>query len=225
MLRWLFLLLLLANAVVLLWAAMMRPDQPPQPAAAAPDSGRELRLLSEVASTALKPRPPEPVAAAPANICLAYEGFADRTAADQATILMRGNGIEPRVEVETEVQPDGFELVLSVPASPAERVALIERLDSLGVVPEGRPEEGVLRLGRFDDESRAEGDLRRFSDAGLVPQLRSREQLKQRFRLLIPASIDRELFNKINRVLEKTQPEIKIEKKVCEGVASPEIDQ
>ncbi|GGO87684.1 hypothetical protein GCM10011348_41430 [Marinobacterium nitratireducens] len=224
MLRWLFLLLLLANAVVLLWAAMMRPDQSREPLPPPADAGRELRLLSEVSSGALTLRPVQPQAA-PSNLCLVYEGFADRLAADQAAVLMRSNGLDPQVEVETEMLPDGFELVLDLPASSAERLALIERLDGLGIVPEGRPDDGVLKLGRFTGEGGAGDELERFGEAGLAPQLRPLERPRERFRLLIPAATDRELFNKINRVLENTQPEIKIEKKVCEGVASPRGDQ
>ncbi|NVK44308.1 MAG: hypothetical protein HWE39_23990 [Oceanospirillaceae bacterium] len=225
MLRWTFLLLLLANAAVLLWAAMMKPDTPREPASAPPSGALELQLLSEVDVSALERRPVEPDASAPSNLCLVYEGFADRTAVDQAAILMRSNGLDPRVAIETERLSDGFELVLGLPASPAERVALIERLDELGVVPEGRPEDGALTLGRFEDSAAAEGGMQRYSASGLVPELRPLERRQERFRLQIPAATDRDLFNKINRVLEKTQPEIKIEKKVCEGVASPESDQ
>ncbi|MFC6670893.1 hypothetical protein [Marinobacterium aestuariivivens] len=224
MLRWLFLLLLLANTVVLLWAALVRPDRVSEVIEPLPREGVELRLLSELAPSALQrlEQVPDP---ATQGLCLVYEGFADGSGARQAARLMRSNGFEPQLLTERRSEPEGFEILLSVPTDTNARIALIERLEALDVVPESRPGEAVLLLGRYRDLAVASEAMARFAEAGLEPEMRERERLVEHFKLLLPAVSDRNLFNKINRVLEKAHPSIKIEKKVCEGVASPGGDQ
>ncbi len=224
MLRWLFLLLLLVNAVVLLWAALMQRDA--VVVAPAPVSqDLSLRLLSELAPAQLKLRAQNPdetgeVAVAQA-LCVSYRGLGSQAEADQVAVLMRRYGLEPVIEQERIRHADGFELLLNVPDAPDERIALIERLQLLGVVPESRPEEAQLLLGRYDSQLQAEAAAGGFRNTGLAPELQQQERLEDVFTLVIPVDSDRDLFNKINRVLEQSYSDIKIEKKICKGVASP----
>nr|WP_067290793.1 hypothetical protein [Marinobacterium profundum] len=219
MLRWLFLLLLLANAVVLLWAALMqRESREPVPEVA--EQGVSVRLLSEVDAGQLRVLGQAQSAAAQ-SLCVSYVGLPARADAEQVAQLMQGYGLVPVIEQEDIRLAAEFELALSVPQDPQERIALIERLQAVGVVPESSLEGTQLRLGRFGSEAEAEVAATRFRDTGLAPELKVLDRTQVLFSVLLPVDSDRDLFNKINRVLEKSHPGIKIEKKLCKGVATP----
>ncbi len=217
MLRWLFLLLLLANAVVLLWAALLQRE----PRVASPEvvvQGVEVRLLSEVEPGQLRTLSEAGVDQA---LCVSYVGLSARSDADQVAQLMQRYGLAPVVEQETVRRAAGFELVLTVPQDAQERIALIERLQALGVVPESSPRGAQLLLGRYDFEAEAEAAREPFLGIGLAPELRVLERLDELFEVVLPVDSDRNLFNKINRVLQQSHPDVKIEKKLCKGVATP----
>jgi hypothetical protein len=219
MLRWLFLLLLLVNAVVLLWAALLRPDAVVVPQGPA-DEAPSLRLLSEVDVSQLK-RLERAAAGGEPALCVSYQGLETGLEAEQVVQLMRRYGLAPVIEQERISRPGRYELVLNVPEDPQERIALIERVQSLDVVPESSAEAAQLVLGRYGSEAEAEAAAARFRNTGLAPELRLLDRFDEVLTVVIPVGSDRELFNKINRVLEQSYSGIKIEKKVCKGVASP----
>jgi len=217
MLRWLFLLLLLANAVVLLWAAMLQRE-PLDVVPEVVEQGVSVRLLSEVEPGQLRELVQPDAAQA---LCVSYVGLRTRFDADQVSELMRRYGLLPVIEQESVRRVAGFELVLNVPEDPQERIALIERLQSVDVVPESSPQGAQLLLGRYATEAEADVALLRFRDTGLAPELHVLDRVDELYSVVIPVESDRNLFNKINRVLEKSHPDIKIEKKLCKGVATP----
>jgi hypothetical protein len=223
MLRWLFLLLLLMNAVVLLWAALMQRDT----REAVPqlvEQGASVRLLSELDAGQLRELSQSQLQArsgAAQSLCVSYVGLPARADAEQVAQLMQRYGLVPVIEQEDIRLAAGFELALNVPQDPQERIALIERLQAVDVVPESSPQGTQLRLGRYDSEAEAEADAVRFRDTGLAPELKVLDRTQELFAVVLPVDSDRDLFNKINQVLEKSHPGIKIEKKVCKGVATP----
>ncbi|UTW11021.1 hypothetical protein [Marinobacterium rhizophilum] len=217
MLRWLFLLLLLANAIVLLWAALLQRDPgvvPPEVV----EPGADVRLLSELDPGQLRPLGEEGQSQA---LCVSYVGLPALSDAEQVAGLMQRYGLVPVIERESTRRAAGVELVLAVPQDAQERIALIERLQSMDIVPESSPQGAQLLLGRYASEAQAQAARERFRDTGLAPQLQQVERLDERFVVVLPVDSDRNLFNKINRVLEQSHPDVKIEKKLCKGVATP----
>ncbi len=223
MLRWLFLLLLLVNALVLLWAALMQREAR-EPVPEVVEQGVSVRLLSEVDAGQLRELSQSQLqaqSAAAQSLCVSYVGLPARADAEQVAQLMQRYGLLPIIEQEEIRLAEAFELTLNVPQDPQERITLIERLQAVDVVPESSPRGTQLRLGRYGSEAEAEVAALRFRNTGLAPELRVLGRTQVLFAVLLPVDSDRNLFNKINRVLEKSHPGIKIEKKLCKGVATP----
>ncbi len=214
--RGLFLLLLLSNALLFLYYALQRAEVGPQ---ALLGDSTELKLVSEVPRLQQRTRP-DTIAAGQHCITLSGIDRADDLARIEA-YLQQGGYVVQR-DVERQRSRTGFALVLEAPADNAERLALLDRLDMAGIVPESRGE-GRLHffLGSFASEAAAVAQQRRLQQQGIAVRLHETERLEERYRVRILLSSGRALSNEINAVLQKAYPGIKIEKNVCEGVARP----
>jgi len=213
MLRWLFLLLLLANTLLFFWYAQQHAAAPEfaEPVA----EGAGLRLLSEL--------PADEVLPARARVCLSYAPLSSQYEAQRLASVLAS---EP---VSTSVLPlpaavTGWRLVLPLPADAGRRIELLDGLAREGWVPESRG--GTLSFGRFSDPvalKKARG--------GLSPALRERTRVEEiladetLWEVRVKYLAGYEISSEINRLVAASWPGIKIEKNGCEGVASPQVDQ
>lgn len=212
MLRWLFLLLLLANALVFFWYAQQRAAQrEPQ---VAPAIG-ELRLLSELDGGEILP--------ARERVCLGFAPLARQADAERLIRLLADQPVTARA-IRLPAAIIGYRLTLPLPADTAARVALLDDLARQGWVPESRG--GLLSFGTFSDLAELERVRAELPPAlGLRTELRAIRATSAPWEVRVEHLSGYEISNEINKLILASWPGIKIEKKPCEGVASPQIDQ
>ncbi|GGC09778.1 hypothetical protein GCM10011352_40360 [Marinobacterium zhoushanense] len=213
MLRWLFLLLLLANALLFFWYAQQRAAEPEVKVSTSGGAG--LRLLSELPANEVLP--------ARERVCLSYAPLSSQYEAQRLESVLAS---EP-VSTETVRLPAvviGWRLVLPLPADAAQRIELLDALAREGWVPESRG--GLLSFGRFPDLVSLNGVRNR-----LPPDLRERVQAEEIvadeafWQVRVKHLAGYEISSEINQLVAASWPGIKIEKNDCEGVATPKGDQ
>ncbi|WP_428036928.1 hypothetical protein [Amphritea sp.] len=237
--RWLFILLLLMNAIYFGW--QMRQPQASNAEVIPPDVTR-LRLLKEEDSSLLLPRSTQQPDAEPLTVtsaellpaeqqdrsrpaagpwCQVISGIADEAVAFELQDRLEQQGVASvvaPVEVERIL---AYELTLDRPVRPDAQKALLDNLTALGL----RAEEARLNarpiyiIGRYG--SRAELNRAKSALIGLFQpeeyQVVSQESL---FEVWVEANSSVETGNKIKEVDQFLNSAIKIEKKSCKGVAS-----
>ncbi|MBV1787912.1 hypothetical protein KQ940_07565 [Marinobacterium sp. D7] len=213
MLRWLFLLLLLANTLLFFWYAQQRAAEH-KPAVAA-SKGVGLRLLSEL--------PPNEVLPARERVCLSYAPLSSRYEAQRLVSVLSSEPVSAEA-VQLPPAITGWRLVLPLPADAAQRIELLDSLAREGWVPESRG--GLLSFGRFSDQSALQGARSRLP-AALRERVRVEEILADEalWQVRVKHLAGYEISSEINRLVAASWPGIKIEKNDCEGVASPQGDQ
>lgn len=212
MLRWLFLLLLLCNALLFFWFAQ-RHAALTEPVAWPPPLG-ELRLLSEL--------PPGTVLPARARVCQRYQPLATAWDAERLVRLL----MQQSVSAQARPMPDvviGYRLALPLPADAARRIALLDQLALAGWVPESRGSQLSFGLAQTETEAQALRDSLPAELRELVGVVEER-QPDGRYEVQVVHLAGYEISNEINRLIENSWPGIKIEKNPCQGVASPEVD-
>ncbi len=211
MLRWLFLLLLLANALLFFWYAQQ------QAARAEPEAVNvgSLRLLSELNGDEVLP--------ARERVCLSYRPLSDEYDARRLLRLLADEPVSAEA-VELEPAIAGYRLTLPLPAEAAARIELLDELARQGWVPESRGAQ--LSFGSFADMAALQ-EVR----AALPQPLRGRTQVapvraeKALWAVRVKHLSGYEISSEINQLIKTSWPGINIEKNPCEGVASPEVDQ
>lgn len=210
-LRWLFLLLLLANALLFFWYAQRQAVERPRSSASVGD----LRLLSELSGDEVLP--------ARERVCLTYGPLSSRTEAQRLIELLRN---EPVTAEAAGLPPAiiGYRLILPLPADTAARIRLLDDLARQGWVPESRG--GQLSFGTFSDPRVLQ------QTRGTLPQtIRSRTEVvpvraaNGVWQVYVKHLSGYEISNEINQLVQSSWPGIKIEKNPCEGVATPRSDQ
>lgn len=213
MLRWIFLLVLLANALLFFWYAqkyhfaqsVSQPDFKPS----------VLRLPSELRTgETLTPRPRE---------CATFAPLASEYEASRLVELLQERGFAAAYESMPPVE-DGVRLEYPLPADAEARIAVLDDLARAGWVPESR--DGALVLGSYPNQEAAQAML------ALLPQQVAK---KTRVKSVLRASgdfkvstsylIGYEISSEIKQLITDSWLGIKFEKNLCEGVASPRVDQ
>ncbi|KEA63439.1 hypothetical protein ADIMK_2218 [Marinobacterium lacunae] len=209
MLRWLFLLLLLANTLLFFWYAQQHAATPKWAGSERPGVG--LRLLSELE--------PGEVLPARERLCLLYAPLNSRYEAQRLMSVLASEPVGTEV-VSLPPAVIGWQLVLPLPADASERIALLDALAVQGWVPESRG--GQLSFGRFADRA-ALDEVR----TGLPTALRGKVRVEQiraedsAWAVRVTHLAGYEISSEINQLIAASWPGIKIEKNDCEGVASP----
>lgn len=210
MLRWIFLLLLLANTLLFFWYAQQHARMPDTGAAPIRE-GVGLRLLSELSSDEVLP--------ARERVCLDYGPLNSRYEAQRLVSVLSS---EP-VSAEAKPLPPqvvGWRLVLPLPADAARRIALLDNLAKEGWVPESRG--AMLSFGRFEDPA-ALNRARETLPQSLRDSARSEPitAAESAWEVRVKHLSGYEISSEINQLVLASWPGIKIEKNGCEGVATP----
>lgn len=215
MLRWLALLLLLLNALVLLWYAQQQAVESP---AAATEQISRLRLLHELGGGAvLQPRKLQ---------CYRIGDFGSQREVEAAVARLRVQGFDTSIESAPSAIL-GYRLRLSRPSDAEAQLELLDRLALAGWVPQ--TQEGDFVLGPFmGQDARHQAESEREAIKSILKlELRQEPIYDDTPVLRILAGIPEGRIDEVRlaRMMASGWPGIKIQKKSCEGVASPQSDQ
>lgn len=224
--RWLFILLLLVNAVYFSW--QMQSSEELHIAKPVPADVARLRLLSEVDQSLLLSRelPQQKVqevqeVSLAQSWCQVIEGIASLNDAEELQLKLLAAGVESSISVSDEEQVLAYELIVRQPSAAEADVALLSNIKAMGLAVERIPLNGgsAYILGRYGKRSEVNQAQERLSGVlrSEIYQVVSKDGLYQ---VWIDNDEVSETPNKINDLREYFQHGIKIEKKVCKGVAS-----
>ncbi|MBV0934003.1 hypothetical protein [Marinobacterium weihaiense] len=216
MTRWLALLLLLSNALLLLWYSQQYESGATERPASTEIS--RLRLLHELGGgEQLQLR---------SQVCYALGRFASASEAEDAQAWLQERGIDSQREILPAVVI-GYRLRLARPADAQAQLALLDRLALAGWVPQ--TDGGYFVLGPFmgtDAYQQAQREQRAISDVlqltlALEPIRAS--GASHELRLQAPEGVLQP--QGLASRMASRWPGIKIEKKSCKGVAQSQSDQ
>lgn len=213
MLRWGVLFLLLANALLLFWYAQQSQPVNPETEMAV---GPGLVLLSELNGTSRSLQRRD-------RGCVVYSPLDNANEARRLAKRLEGDGITTRISTLPD-EVAGYQLRLPLPADSSARVEMLDMLAKLGWLPQMVG--GRLVLGTYRSEAEVDAARDRFPSV-LRPRLQvvRKMQASDRYQVEVVYLIGYEIPKEINRVVRNSWPGIKIEKNVCEGVATPHNDQ
>jgi len=224
--RWVFLFLMLANAILLFWYAT---TQPSETVTEAQRAELNLKLVSEMPSEQLLPRV-DPVrrglaalAPAPTVACYVIGATEDLLTAQRIMNFFSERGQTALINQTAQAQVVGYELVFTAPDGDAARLQLLNALEAQGVIPESRMENGRLTFvaGVVKTAKDAFAKKNVFGVFADNADIRPLETKNWSYFVQINGPFDQEMSNKISGIVKKAYPAIKIEKKLCKGVASP----
>ena len=213
MLRWVFLLILLANSLLFFWYAQKyhftesksQPDFKP----------KVLRLPSEL-------QPGETLEARPRE-CGIFLPLASEFEASRLAELLAERGFASEYKAMPPIE-DGVRVEYPLPADAEARIQVLDDLARAGWVPETR--DGALVLGSYTDEGVARQML-----AGLPAKITDKARVKSvlrasgDFEVHTSYLIGYEISSEIKQLITDSWPGVKFEKNLCEGVARPKVDQ
>ncbi|GAA0790007.1 SPOR domain-containing protein [Marinobacterium sediminicola] len=215
MMRWLALLLLLLNALLLLWYAQQQAAESPPPQS---EQISRLRLLHELGGAeTLLPR---------AQVCYQFGEFSSRAEVETAAGRLRGLGFEADI---SKAPPGviGYRLRLPRPAEPGAQLELLDRLALAGWVPQTFG--GDFVLGPFMGEvARQQAEAEQKAIRSVLKLDLAMEPIHDEtplFRILASIAEGSIQESGLGQMMKAGWPGIKIEKKLCEGVAYPQSDQ
>lgn len=213
MLRWVFLLILLANSLLFFWYAQKyyftesksQPDFKP----------RVLRLPSEL-------QPGETLQARPRE-CAIFLPLASEYEASRLAELLAERGFATEFRAMPPIE-DGVRVEYPLPADADARIRVLDDLARAGWVPETR--DGALVLGSYKSESLAKESLSTLPKA-VVDKARIKPVMRASgdFEVHTSYLIGYEISNEIKQLISDSWPGVKFEKNLCERVASPRVDQ
>lgn len=209
MLRWIFLLIVLANALLFFWYAQTyhfsRAETPKD------FKPSVLRLPSELN--------PGEVLESRERECAVYSPLASEYEASRLASVLEQQGYAVDFGLMPEVA-DGVRLEIPLPADAQSRIRLLDDLARVGWVPESR--DGVLVLGNYADEA-ALAKVRSSLPDNISKRARGREVMRQSgdFEVRTSYLAGYEIGSEIKQLISQSWPGVKFEKNPCEGVATP----
>lgn len=225
--RWVFLFLMLANATVLFWYATTQPKEEVRETRHA-DLG--LKLVSEMESGQLIARVDpvrvglEALTPAPTVSCFIIGATDSLATANRIMNFFSERGQNALINQTPHPRIVGYQVVLAAPDGDAARLKMLNGLDRQGIVPESRMENSRLNFvtGVFDDKKQAEKQGRLLRKQKMSPTVLPVEVNDWSYFVQINGPFDHKMSSKISGIVKKAYPLIKIEKKLCKGVASPQ---
>lgn len=170
--RWIALLLLLANGGLLAWTLAGGGGEPE----------REVRLPDEVGELVLLR---EPTADTNAHVCYTIGPFDDAEEASRAAEVLAGMGIESDERILTDEEVYGYQVYLPPFPSRDEARETVTELAEQGVRDYFIVAEPDLRnavsLGMFSEQRYAVRHLRYLESLGFDPEMRLRTRERERF--------------------------------------------
>lgn len=232
--KWVLIFLLLINVIVFFGFAMR--GSAPRDSDVEVEQAFELRLVSEVAQESLikiaDQRPQGDIKPwFVEGACILYGGVEKQKTADDIAGFMTEQGLSPLILVKQQATTvKKYHLVVGVPTQLKEKLALETqfKVENISYSVVNINEKSLYQLGVYANAGEA-GKGRRelvavFADA-IAPQVLEVLGSRNDYFVQLQDDIDRNLINKINDVLKLTYETLKIEKKVCKGVASTKLHQ
>ena len=213
MLRWLVLLVLLANALLFLWYAQeYRFVDTVRQSDIRPAALRLPSELNEGEELVLRPRE-----------CGYFQPLESDYEAERLLTQLEGYGVDLAYEKIPPVA-QGWRVELPLPADAERRVTLLDQLASLGWVPESR--DGALVMGVYPDDTAVDELFLQFPD-DLQSKLRKKVNYTQSdaFRVAVSYLQGFEFDQELIETVATQWPGAQFEKKPCEGVATLKPDQ
>lgn len=222
MLRWLFLFLLLINVLLLFWFSSFKPV----------DETREetveqrlhsIRLLSEIDHTQLQqkeqssnsvPKPPQ---------CWLLSEFRQLDQAELARTLIETFGLQAKL-LSGQISESRYVVKVELDSSGRQHqqlAAYLRASRSLDIRPQDLGLDSRYIIGRYNRQADAEAELQQLVIAGLNAFLVYEEQTDNRYEVAVFDRSGQKLSKEIKEIVLRQHSDIKIEKKVCEGVARP----
>lgn len=217
MMRWLFILLLLVNALYFGW--QMREQQAPRISIEQYSGVARIRLLGEMDQSLLLPR--AQVAPGDSLRCYVLVGAETLAVAGLLQETLQSQDIRSVIKPMDEERVLAYELVLRQPVIETARHDMLVNLQQLELGAESAELNGeaVYIVGRY--ATRAELNRARDGMIGLFnPDLYQVVSKRDLFEVWLEADAFKESTNKINALKKYFPSGIKIEKKLCKGVAS-----
>jgi len=220
-LRWLFLFLVLANFLLLLWYSSFVTEQE---LASASAEGRlnNIRLLSEMESAALKingaRQQVEP------QECIYFSEFAKAEPVDWLVSLVLADGFVTETLTSSEIE-SRYVIKVEVSETSGIREALSEYLRQkrgIGINMQDLEPGALYVLGSYVDRSEAEKELQQVVISGVAAYLVLESVEDKRYTVVVHEEIERKLSSEIKGLVKKRYSGVKITKKICERVASPQ---
>lgn len=214
MLRWLCLFLLLANAILFLWFSLQ--VEPKQAVVDAERDGlQQLKLVSEMTL-------PEGGLSVASVKCTLFSGLETEVQAIALVQLIVSEGGKAAYKFLGDKRVATYALVINLPQDLQQRLTVLDILETNGhneIDDELLGYEYVLE--GFSEKNAAQEQMAELARINVVSVVESRYSIKQNYQVVMDSSIGRILSNKIKEVVKEKYSLIKIEKKVCEGVAKP----
>jgi len=215
--RWIFVLLLLINALYFGWH-MQKPSEQAM-TDVLPANVARVRMLSEVDASLLLPR--QNIQESRQSWCQVVSGLKTVAKAIELQQALQQRGVLAELRTEDKEQPLAYELIVDRPVDVDAAEALLANLEQLDINPEAITLNGSDRyiVGRFGSRTEANSALDRFVGlfTPVVYQVVSKDVAYQ---VWVSTEMDDKTFSKINELSAFFPRGIKIEKKVCKGVAS-----
>lgn len=225
--KWVLIFLLLINVIVFFGFAMR--SSAPRDSDVEVEQAFELRLVSEVAQESLikiadlRPQgelQPWFVEGA----CILYGGVGKQKTADDIAGFLTEQGLSPIILVQANAVKK-YHLVVAVPTQLEAKLALESQFKAENISPPvvSINEKLLYQLGLYANTEEADKVRRELASvfAGSIAlQVLEVLGFRNDYFVQLQDDIDRNLINKINDVLKLTYETLKIEKKVCKGVAS-----
>jgi len=213
-LKWLCLFLLLANAILFLWFSLQ--VEPKQAVVDEEQDGlQQLKLVSEIAL-------PTGSGSVASGKCTLFSGLETEVQAIALVQLIVSEGGKAAYKALGDKRVATYALVISLPQDLQQRLSVLDILEA-----NGHNEIGDELLGYeyvlegFSEKVAAQDRMAELAKINVVSVVEPRYSIKQNYQVVMDSSIGRNLSNKIKEVVEEEYSLIKIEKKVCEGVAKP----
>ncbi|WP_415886135.1 hypothetical protein ACMXYO_16145 [Neptuniibacter sp. QD37_6] len=217
MFRWLFLFLLLANAVLLFWHSIQIEPQVIE----ASDTRKQLntlKLVTEMDQDALEKLKAEKSSQ---QECFWFAGFETDVKAAAVTQLIVGLGGQAEYKAMEEAVAS-YVVVISLPEDLKKRLALMDYLENKGLSEVGDELLGFeYSLEGYSNKESAVEQVKVLSSLAIDSRVEKRESTGARYVVVMDASVDRNLSSKIKEIVKENYYFIKIEKKLCKGVAKP----
>lgn len=219
-LRWLFLFLVLANALILLWYSSFVAEEK-VPVASKAQQLESIRLLSEIDPGALKLKGVQ--AKSEPEECITFSAISQKQVRDWLVSQARAEGLITEAFAESDTE-SLYVIKVDVVDADYSRLALVDYLRESRGLEVGLQdlEPGALYvLGRFADRTEAEKELQQVVIAGVPAYLVLEKIEDTQYRVVIYEETGRKLSSEIKGLVAERYSDIKITKKVCERVARP----
>ena len=219
-LRWLFLFLVLANLLLLLWHSSFVTEQELAPAVEERQLNN-IRLLSEIEPAALRVkgerRQVEP------QECIYFSEFAKAEPVDWLVSQALADGFVTETLTRSESE-SRYVIKVEVSEDSGIREALSEYLRQkrgIGINIQDLEPGALYVLGSYVDRSEAEKELQQVVISGVAAYMVLEAVEDKRYTVVVREEIERKLSSEIKELVKERYSDVKITKKVCERVASP----